>query len=68
MNALAIMFVNDHLQALDAEARHARLASLVGKRTLRERLGSTLSGLRGTLGGDTSGSTVPKLSNYPYGG
>jgi hypothetical protein len=68
MNALAVIYVNDHLQMLDAEARHARLASLVGRRTLRERLGSALSSVRGILGGDSNSSTVPKLSNYPFGG
>ena len=68
MNALAVIYVNDHLQMLDAEARHARLASLAGRRSLRDRLGSALSSLRGMFVGDTSGTTVPKLNNYPYGG
>ena len=68
MNALAIIYVNDYLETIHAEARDARSASLVGRRTFRERLGSALDGLRGILGGDSSGSTIPKLSDYPYGG
>ena len=68
MNALAVIYVNDHLKMLDAEARHARLASLAGRRSLRDRLGSAIGSLRGVLGSDVSGTTVPKLTNYPYGG
>ena len=68
MNAVAIMYVNDHLETLHAEARQARLASLVGRTSLRERLASAGSDLRRILGGDSNGSSVPKLTNYPYGG
>ena len=74
MNALAIIYVNDHLETLHAEARRARLASLAGAPTLRNRLGSALRGLLGgdpsgsMLGGDSSGSIVPRLNNYPSGG
>ena len=74
MNALAVIYVNDHLTALHGEARHAPSASLVGKPSLRKRLGSALHGLLGgdpggsMLGGDSSGSIVPRLNNYPSGG
>ena len=74
MNALAILYVNDHLETLNAEARHARRTSSVGKRSLRGRLASALRDLlsgdpKGTLlGGEPSGSIVPQLDNYPYGG
>lgn len=68
MNAIAIMYVNDHLEILHAEARQHGLASLAGKRSLRDNLASAGASLRRILGGDSSGSTVPKLTNYPYGG
>ena len=69
MNALAIMYVNDHLESLHAEARQRRLAaSLADKRSPRETLASAGASLRRILGGESSGSTIPKLTNYPYGG
>ena len=67
MNALAVIYVNDHLQSLRSEASQRRAASLVERRTLRDRLASAAADLRRVIGGD-QGPVVPKLENYPYGG
>ena len=68
MNAVAIMYVNDHLESLRAEARQRRAASPTRKRSLRDRIASLASGLRSTLGFEAAGTTVPTVKNYPYGG
>ena len=68
MNAVAIMYVNDHLESLRAEAQQRRVASLAERRSLRDRIASVASGLRRTLGFEATGRTVPTLKNYPYGG
>jgi hypothetical protein len=68
VNALAIIYVNDHLETLHAEARRNRMASLAGRRSLRESLASVGAGLRRFLESGSSSSTVPQLRNYPYGG
>ena len=67
MNAVAIMYVNSHLADLQAEAQRNRVASLVERRSLRERLASRTAGLRKVLSTE-SGLVVPELKNYPYGG
>jgi hypothetical protein len=67
VNAVAVMYVNSHLADLQAEARRDRAASLIERRTLRERLTSSAASLRKVLGSD-SGPVVPQLKNYPYGG
>ena len=67
MNAVAVMYVNSHLADLRAEAQRNRTASLVERRSLRERLASRTAGLRKVLGSE-SGLVVPELKNYPYGG
>ena len=67
MNAVSVMYVNSHLADLRAEAQRNRVASLVERRSLRERLTSSASGLRKILGSD-GGPVVPQLKNYPYGG
>jgi hypothetical protein len=43
------------------------MASLVAKRSLRERVASATASLRSILGQGT-GPVVPNLKNYPYGG
>jgi hypothetical protein len=68
VNAYAAMYMNDHLQSLHAEARERRLASLVGKRSLRDRIASAATSLRRTVGTDSTGSIVPTLRNYPFEG
>lgn len=67
MNAVAVIYVNSHLADLRDEAKSHRAASLVEKRSLRERLASSAAGIRKILGSD-SGPVVPQLKNYPYGG
>ena len=67
MNAVAVMYVNSHLADLRAEAHHNRMASLVERRSLRERLSSGTASLKKILGSD-SDPAVPQLKNYPYGG
>jgi hypothetical protein len=67
VNAVAVMYVNTHLMELQAEAQRHRMASLVTKRSLRQRIGSAAASLRAIVGSD-SGPVVPKLRNYPYGG
>jgi len=67
VNAVAVMYVNSHLADLQAEAQRDRMAELVERRSLRERLSSGSASLRKILGSD-SGPVVPQLKNYPYGG
>jgi len=67
VNAVAVMYVNSHLADLRAEAQRNQAASLVERRSLRERLSSGAAGFRHILGSD-SGPVVPQLKNYPYGG
>jgi hypothetical protein len=61
------MYVNSHLADLRDEAQRNRMASLVERRSLRERLSSGAADLRKILGSD-GGPVVPQLKNYPYGG
>ena len=67
MNAVAIMYLNSHLMELHAEAQRHHMASLVTKRSLRQRIDSVAASLRAIVG-PGSGPVVPKLRNYPYGG
>ena len=67
MNAVAIMYLNSHLMELQSEAQRHQMASLVAKRSLRQRIGSVAASLRAIVGPE-SGPVVPKLRNYPYGG
>ena len=67
MNAVSIMYVNSHLSELQAEAHRNRTASLVAKRSLRERVASATASLKSVLGQGTD-PVVPTLTNYPYGG
>jgi hypothetical protein len=68
VNAVAVMYVNEHLESLRAEAQQRRVASLGERHSLRELIASSASGLRRILGHGTSGPAVPTLKNYPYGG
>ena len=68
MNAVAIMYVNEHLESLRAEAQARRAASLADEHSLRDRLASAAGGLLRILGYEASGPSVPKLKDYPYGG
>ena len=66
MNAIAVIYVNQHLQSLRAEDQHSRVASLAPKRSLRSRISSAAASL-GIIASN-SDPVVPKLQNYPYGG
>jgi hypothetical protein len=68
VNAVAVMYVNDHLEHLRSEAKDRRLASLADRRSLRDRIGSAVAEIRKTLGVEAAGPALPKLKNYPYGG
>ena len=68
MNAVAVIYVNDHLEHLRSEAKDRRLASLADRRSLRDRVGSAVAEIRKTLGVGSNGHALPKLTNYPYGG
>ena len=67
MNAIAVIYVNQHLQELGTEARQRRLAaSLDPKPSLRERLTTRLATIRRALAADEIGPTFPQLSHWPY--
>ncbi len=68
MNAVAIMYVNQHLESLRAEAQQRGAVSLVRKSSLRARIASAATELRRTLGFESNGPTLPTLRNYPYEG
>jgi hypothetical protein len=68
VNALAVIYVNEHLDMLRSEAAQRRTASQAERRSLRDRLASAASDVRRVLGGDSDDSVLPKLENYPYGG
>jgi len=68
VNAVAVIYVNQHLESLRADAQQRRAASLAERRSLRDRFASTATELRRILGIEDPGSTLPKLENYPYGG
>jgi hypothetical protein len=67
VNAVAIIYVNQHLQDLRSEAQKRRLAaSLDPKPSLRARLAAAATSLRRALGADDKGPSVPQLSDWPY--
>ena len=68
MNAVAVMYVNEHLESLRSEAQQRRSAGLAESRSIRSRIASATAELRRTLGIGASGSALPALKNYPYGG
>ena len=68
MNAVAIMYVNEHLESLRAEARQRNAASSGQQRSLRARIASTTAELRRTFGFESSGPALPTLRNYPFEG
>ena len=68
VNAIAVIYVNDHLESLRAEARQRRTASLGPKRSARDRIAATARELRRTLGFEASGPALPTLRNYPFEG
>ena len=63
MNAIATIYVNQHLDSLRAE--RSRSASLTPKRSLRSRISAAAASLGITSNSDP---VLQKLHNYPYGG
>ena len=68
VNAIAVIYVNDHLQSLRAEARQPQTVSLGPKHSLRDRIAATATELRRTLGFEASEPALPTLRNYPFEG
>ena len=66
MNAVAVIYVNQHLESLRAEHQRNRMASGLAKRSLRSRISAAAASLR--IGSASTDSVVPRLTNYPYGG
>ena len=66
MNAIAVIYVNQHLDSIRAEQQRSRMASLAPKRSLRSRISATAASL-GIIASNPD-PVVPKLQNYPYGG
>ena len=66
MNAVAVIYVNQHLDSLRAEHQRDRMASGLAKRSLRSRISAAAAGLG--IGSADSDTAVPRLTNYPYGG
>jgi hypothetical protein len=66
VNAVAVIYVNQHLDSLRAENQRNRMASGLAKRSLRSRISAAAASL-GIVAGNTD-TVVPQLTNYPYGG
>jgi hypothetical protein len=67
VNAVSIIYVNQHLEDLRSEAQRRRLAASLDPRpSLRARLAAAAANLRRTLGTDDVGPSVPQLSHWPY--
>jgi hypothetical protein len=66
VNAIATIYVNQHLDSLRAEKRQARMASRTPARSLRSRLASAAASLG--IGSPAGEPLVPTLHNHPYGG
>jgi ribosomal protein L32E len=66
VNAIAIIYVNQHLDSIRAEHQRNRMASGVAKRSLRSRIAAAAASL-GIVSAN-SDPVVPSLTNYPYGG
>ena len=66
MNAVAVIYVNQHLDSLRAEHQRNRMASGLAKRSLRSRISAVAASL-GIVTAEAD-PVVPRLTNYPYGG
>jgi hypothetical protein len=66
VNAIAVMYVNQHLDSMRTENKRNWMASGVAKPSLRSRLAAAVASLRVVT--SNSDPIVPKLTNYPYGG
>jgi len=66
VNALAVIYVNQHLDSIRADHQRSRLASGPAKRSLRSRISAAAASLG--IGTADPEPVVPRLTNYPYGG
>ena len=66
MNAVAVIYVNQHLDSLRAEHQRNRMSSGLAKRSLRSRISAAAASL-GIVSNDAE-AVLPRLTNYPYGG
>ena len=66
MNAVAVIYVNQHLDSLRAEHQRNRMASGLARRSLRSRISAAAASLG--IGSADSDIVVPRLTNHPYGG
>jgi len=66
VNAIATIYVNQHLDSLRAEKQQARMASRTPTRSLRSRLASAAASLG--IVAPAAEPLVPTLKNHPYGG
>ena len=66
MNAIAVIYVNQHLDSLRAEHQRNRMASGLAKRSLRSRISAAAASLG--IGSANAEPVVPRLTRYPYGG
>ncbi len=66
MNAIAVIYVNQHLDSLRAERQRNRMAPGVAKQGVRSRIASAAAALG--IVASQSDPVAPKLTNYPYGG
>jgi hypothetical protein len=67
VNAVAVIYVNEHLEELRAEAqRKRRAASLAPKPSLRARIAAAAADFDRRFGSDVTGPNLPTLSHWPY--
>jgi hypothetical protein len=67
VNAISIIYVNEHLQSLRAESQRKRpMASLGEKRSLRARIAAASKNLRRAMAADEIDTTLPVLTHWPY--
>lgn len=66
MNAIAVIYVNQHLDSLREESKRNRMASGVAKRGMRSRIAAAAASLG--IASSPAEPVAPKLTNHPYGG
>lgn len=66
MNAIAVIYVNQHLDSLREESKRNRMASGVAKRGMRSRIAAAAASLG--IASTSAEPVAPKLTNHPYGG
>ncbi len=67
MNAISIIYVNEHLQSLKAESQRKRpMAPLGETRSLRSRIAAASTSIRRALSANEIDTTLPILTHWPY--